>query len=78
METLIVKVDNKKNRTFLKKLLHKFGFVIEVKTKPSIKSTNPTHTINVAGKLHQYANPDRMNQESSAWQKVAKEKHDTH
>jgi hypothetical protein len=76
METLIVKVDNKKNSSFLAKLLQKFNFVLEVKTTSSGESTIPK-IVNVAGRLHGYADSSQKKSEKAVWEQVIQEKHGT-
>ena len=79
METLIVKVDNKKNVSFLRKLLLKFNFVLEVRTKTSVESVSELdRSDSVAGKLKQYSNVERLNEEKSVWEQVVKDKHGSH
>ncbi len=73
METLVVTVDTKKNVNFLKKLLLKFNFVIDIKSRSSDRK--PKAIINVAGKLHAYADPSKQKQEKFAWEKIARDKH---
>ena len=78
METLIVKVDNKKNLIFLRKLLLKFNFVVKVETSPSTESIHLTDRINVAGRLNHYSDTTKIKDENTIWQQVVKEKHDPH
>ena len=78
METLIVTVDNKKNLSYLKELLLKLNFVVEINTQPSSKQNQVIEHQNVAGKLHSYSNVDKLKEEETIWQKVVKEKHGTH
>jgi hypothetical protein len=77
METLLVKVDNKKNSSFLRKLLRKFNFVVEVKTTPSDEPYTIPEIVNVAGRLHSYSNPSKKKSEKAVWEQVIKEKHGT-
>ena len=78
METLIVKVNNKKNLIFLRKLLLKFNFVVKVETTPSTESIHLTDRINVAGRLNHYADATKIKDEKTVWQQVVKEKHGSH
>ncbi|EKB48630.1 hypothetical protein B879_02788 [Cecembia lonarensis LW9] len=77
METLLVKVDNKKNSSFLRKLLLKFNFVVEVKTTASSESYTFPEIVNVAGRLRSYADPSKKNSEKAIWEQVIQEKHGT-
>lgn len=78
METLIVTVDNKKNLSYLKELLLKLDFVVEINTQPSSKQTQALENQSVAGKLHSYSKVDKLKEEEAIWQKVVKEKHGIH
>ncbi len=74
METLIVKVDSKKNLEYLKELLLKLNFVVEIDAEPSAEQNQFTEYQNVAGKLRSYSDVAKMKEEETIWQKVVKEK----
>jgi hypothetical protein len=78
METLIVKVDTKRSMAFLRKLLLNFNFVIEVKSAPSDNLIIESDRVNIAGRLHRYADVNKIIDEKMAWQKVVEEKHGAH
>ncbi|MCC5931165.1 MAG: hypothetical protein JJU28_18095 [Cyclobacteriaceae bacterium] len=78
METLIVTVDNKKNLSFIRKLLRKFSFVLEIKSTPSTEQSHLTNQVNVAGKLSHYADTSKIFDENTVWQQIVKEKHGPH
>lgn len=77
METLMVKVDNKKNSSFLKKLLQKFSFVVEVKSTPSEEADTLTDKVNVAGRLNSFSDLSKIKTEKDIWEKVIQEKYGT-
>jgi hypothetical protein len=77
METLLVKVDNKKNSSFLRKLLLKFNFVVEVKTTASTEAYTSPEKVNVAGRLHSFADFSKNKNEKAVWEQVIQEKYGT-
>jgi hypothetical protein len=57
METLLIKVDTKENKEFLRELVHKFSFVLEVKSN---SPENPVAEIkNVEGSLHAFSEQEK-------------------
>ncbi|MDO8965711.1 hypothetical protein [Algoriphagus sp.] len=78
METLIVKVDNKKNQAYLKELLLKLNFVVEVNTESFSEQNQLSGYPNVAGKLHTYSDANKLKEEETIWKKVVTEKHGIH
>lgn len=78
METLIIKVDNKKNLAYLKELLLKLKFVVEIDIQPSSEQNTFTESLNVAGRLSSFSDVSKLNEEEIIWQKVVKEKHGAH
>ncbi len=78
METLIIKVDNKENLAYLRELLLKLNFVIEIDGESSSKQNQITEYPNVGGKLHSYSDLSKAKKEETIWQEVVKEKHGTH
>ena len=77
MEMLVVKIDSKKNSSFLKKLLLKFSFVLEVKSTTSEDVHSVPEKINVAGSLNKFSDLSKMKNEKAVWEKVIHEKHGT-
>ncbi len=78
MEILLVKVDTKENQAFLKELLLKFNFVVEVEGKSDSVHNALNASKNVAGILNSYSDKDKMKEEVSIWEKVIKQKHGIH
>ncbi len=78
METLLVKVDTKKNQTFLRELLLKFDFVLEVGGKPETVGHLEPGEKNAAGILSAYADKSKLKQEETIWEQVVKSKHEVH
>ena len=78
MEMLVVKIDSKKNSSFLKKLLLKFNFVLEVKSTTSEDVHSVPEKINVAGSLNKFSDLSKMKNEKAVWEKVILEKHGTY
>jgi accessory colonization factor AcfC len=78
METLIIKVDNKKNLAYLKELLLKFNFVVEIDADPHSEQNQLTGYQNVAGRLSSFSDVNKLKEEETIWEKVVKEKHGVH
>jgi hypothetical protein len=58
METLLIKVDTKENKAFLRELLQKFDFVVEVEVKSDSPKNPIAETTNVGGLLKAYADKE--------------------
>lgn len=78
METLIIKVDNKKNLAYLKELLLKFNFVVEIDVDTHSEQNQLTGYQNVAGRLSSFSDVKKLKEEETIWEKVVKEKHGVH
>jgi accessory colonization factor AcfC len=78
METLIIKVDNKKNLAYLKELLLKFNFVVEIDADSHSEKNQLTGYQNVAGRLSSFSDVKKLKEEETIWEKVVKEKHGVH
>lgn len=78
METLIIKVDNKKNLAYLKELLLKFNFVVEIDADSHSEQNQLTGYQNVAGRLSSFSDVKKLKEEETIWEKVVKEKHGVH
>lgn len=78
METIIVKVDTKENQVYLKELLLKFNFVMEVDGESVTLQKELADSKNVAGILNTYADKTKLKEVESVWDKVMKSKHGVH
>jgi hypothetical protein len=78
MEILLVKVDTKENQAFLRELLLKFNFVVEVEGKSDSVQNALNVSKNVAGIFNSYSDKDKIKEEDSIWEKVIKQKHGIH
>ncbi|WP_289029012.1 hypothetical protein [uncultured Algoriphagus sp.] len=78
METLLVKVDTKKNQSFIRELLLKFDFVLEVGDQSEMAEDSESGKRNAAGILKAYADKDKLKNEKAIWEQVVKMKHGVH
>lgn len=78
METLIIKVDNKKNLAYLKELLLKFNFVVEIDSEGYSEQNQFSEQQYVAGRLSSFSDVKKLKEEETIWEKVVKEKHGVH
>lgn len=78
METLIIKVDNKKNLAYLKELLLKFNFVVEIDADSHSEQNQFTGHQNVEGILSSFSDVNKLKEEETILDKVVKEKHGVH
>lgn len=78
MKTLIVKVDTKKNQDYLKELLQKFDFVVEVGEETSLRGEGGPEPKNMAGFLKSFADISKIEEETEVWEKVINERHGLH
>jgi hypothetical protein len=78
METLIVKVDSKKNLSYLKDLLGKLNFVVEIDAEFPSTETFSDPNPSVAGRLGSYSDVNKIKEEEAVWEKVVKKKYGLH
>jgi hypothetical protein len=78
METLIIKVDNKKNLAYLKELLLKFNFVVEIDSERYSDQNQFSGHQYVAGRLSSFSDVNKLKEEETIWEKAVKEKHGIH
>lgn len=78
METLLVKVDTKKNQSFIRELLLKFDFVLEVGDHSEMAEDSESGKRSAAGILKAYADKDKLKNEKAIWEQVVKMKHGVH
>ena len=78
METLIVKVDSKENLTYLKELLGKLNFVVEIDAEFHSTENFSVPNPSVAGRLGSYSDVNKIKEEEGVWEKVSKEKYGLH
>ncbi|KPQ13969.1 MAG: toxin-antitoxin system antidote component [Algoriphagus marincola HL-49] len=78
MEQLLIKVDTKENGAFLRELLQKFNFVVEIEQKTEEVQNSTTIEKNVGGALESYGDKEKVKEESSIWESVVKLKHGVH
>ena len=78
METLHIKVDTKENKDFLRELLRKFDFVVEVEVQSDASNKMVAERKNVGGFLNSYADKEKVKEEKTIWEKVVKQKHGIH
>jgi hypothetical protein len=75
METLHIKVDTKENKDFLRELLQKFNFVVDVEAQSDSPKKTVAEIKNVGGFLNSYADKEKIKEEKSIWESVVKQKH---